>query len=157
MNRTQRRQLARDQRRNIDRNAARVVMLPAALDEFSVFDMPQTLLDKITISGEVVEMQGAVVFRDPSGEWNKICPALDGWIFAWEKISKELNARLDLSALKLLSKKLDVAMPLTQKDCDGAIAALDACRKLFRVSNRKQIMQISRDAQIAILLDRADA
>lgn len=156
MNRAQRRKIARDQRRKIDRNAARVFTLPAALDEFTVFDMPQTLLDKITQSGEVVEIQGAVVFRDPSGEWNQLCPALEGWIFAWEKISKELNANLDLSALKRLSKKLDVAMPLTQTECDCALAALDACRKLFRASNRKQIMQISRDAQIAILLgDRA--
>lgn len=153
MNRTQRRQIERDQRRGIDRNAGRVVMLPAAIDEFTVFDMPQTLLDKITQSGEIESLQGVIIFRDPSGDWNELCPALDGWIFTWEKISKDLNANLNLTALKRLNKKLYESMPLSKTDCDSANAALDDCRKLFRSCDRKQVMKIAKDAQIAILME----
>lgn len=153
MNRTQRRQLERDHRRGIDRNAGRSVMLPAPIDEFTVFDMPQTLLDKITQSGAIESIQGTVVFRDPAGEWTQLCPALDGWIFTWEKISKDLNVPLDLTPLKRLNKKLYADMPLSKADCDSSRTALHDCRKIFRSCDRRHVMQIAKDAQIAILME----
>ena len=108
MNRAKRRAMARNKRPAADR----FVPLPSLLDEFTVFDMPQTILDKIC-NGEIEAHQGVPVFRDNTGELCEVCPALAGWIFTWQRINDQLGSGLDLNPLKRLHNKLHADMPLT--------------------------------------------
>lgn len=151
MNRTQRRQMKRDVRRDIDRSE-RVVPLPALLDEFTIFDIPQTILDRCQ-AGEIESAAGVPIFRDNTGAWCEVCPALSGWIFTWQKISDSLQLQLDLEAMRRVYKRLNVSMPLTEADISGAQAVLYRLRMVFRRNDRKQIAALARDAQIAILME----
>lgn len=149
-NRALRRQLERDQRRGIDRSE-RVVGLPPMLDEFTIFDTPQTILDRIS-AGEIEAVNGRPVFRDNTGAWCEVCPALDGWIFTWQRISNELDMRLDLSALSKLNNKLRYDMSISELEVKAGHAALNKIRQAFRTGDRSRIATLAREAQIAILM-----
>lgn len=151
MNRQLRRQLERNQRRG-KVHQDRVVPLPALLDEFTVFDMPQSILDQIS-HGAVDSIQGIPVFRDNAGVWTEISPSLSGWIFTWEKLNNELMLQLDLSALKTVCMRLQNNVPITQKNIKNALACLDSCRKAFRKSDRQKIVSVAKTAQLQILLN----
>lgn len=149
LNRKQRRQLQRDQRRGIDRGE-KVVSLPPLLDEFTIFDIPQTILDRIA-AGEIEAANGVPIFRDNTGAWNEVCPALDGWIFTWQRISDAMQLGLNLKPLQRIHAKLDRDMPISQADICDALCTLRNTRLAFRSNNRSMIAKLARDAQIAIL------
>jgi hypothetical protein len=151
MNREQRRHTERNQRRGIT-HVERVIPLPAMLDEFTVFDMPQSILDQIS-HGSVDAVQGVPVFRDNSGTWCEITPALYGWIFTWAKINNELNLGLKLSALNTVCIRLENCMPITRENIQDALVCLNACRQAFRVSDRQRLTSIAKTAQIQIMLN----
>ena len=149
MNRKQRRQLQRDQRRGIDRSE-KIVSLPALMDEFTIFDIPQTILDRIS-AGEIEAANGVPIFRDNTGAWCEVCPALDGWIFTWQRISDAMQLELDLQPLQKIHTKLDRNMPIFLEDITAGLHALLLTRLAFRENDRSRIAQLARDAQIAIL------
>lgn len=151
MNRALRRQAAKDARRGITRTE-RVVPLPALLDEFTVFDMPQCILNQIA-NGAIDSIQGVPVFKDNTGTWCEVSPALEGWILTWKKINTELHLNLDLQALIALHKRLYHAMPITRELIGHALMCLDACRIAFRTNNRQEIVRIAKTAQIQIYLE----
>lgn len=151
MNRKQRRQAERDTQRGIDRSE-KIVSLPPAIDEFTIFDIPQTILDRCQ-AGEIEAAAGVPIFRDNTGSWNEVCPALDGWIFTWQRISDVMQLQLDLDPLRRLHKKLDRSMPITESDVQAAQTALYATRLAFRRNDRKRIASLAKDAQIAILME----
>ncbi len=132
--------------------AERVVPLPALLDEFTVFDMPQTILDQIS-NGQIDAAQGVPVFRDNAGVWTEIVPALEGWILTWQMINEKLQLALDLQPLSILSKRLHNNVPLTRENISAAQQSLLQCRQAFRRSNRQQIISIAKTAQISILIE----
>lgn len=131
---------------------ARIVPLPSLLDEFNVFDMPQTMLDQIS-NGSIDAVQGVPVFRDNAGEWNEIVPALEGWIFTWQCINEKLQLDIDLQPLATINKRLHNNAPITRDNINNALECLNNCRKAFRSSNRQQIVSIAKTAQISILMD----
>lgn len=149
MSRALRRQMERDQRRGIDRSE-RIVGLPPMLDEFTIFDIPQTILDRIS-AGEIEAANGRPVFRDNTGAWCEVCAALDGWIFTWQRISNGLAMQLDLSALSKLNNKLRYDMRISELEVRAGHAALNKIRQAFRSSDRSRIASLARDAQIVIL------
>lgn len=151
MNRAARRQTERNDRRG-KVYADRIVPLPAILDEFTVFDMPQTILDQIS-HGSVDSVQGVPVFRDNSGVWNEITPALSGWIFTWQKLNHDLNLELNLNPLKTICGRLENNVPITKENIRAALQCLNECRAAFRRSDRKKIVDIAKTAQIAILME----
>lgn len=151
MNRAIRRQAAKNERRGITRTE-RVVQLPALLDEFTVFDMPQCILNQLA-NGAIDSIQGVPVFKDNAGVWCEVSPALEGWLFTWKKINTDLQLQLDLTALITLHKRLYHAMPITRELVGNALLCLDACRQAFRASNRQEIVRIAKTAQIAIYLE----
>lgn len=151
MNRTQKRQQARDLKRGITRTD-RIVPLPALLDEFTVFDMPQTMLEKLT-NGEIEAVQGVPVFYDNEGVLTEICPALQGWIHTWERINEKLNGRLNLAPLQRINNKMHTSTLITMGEVIAARHTLDSMRKFFRSANRQAICEISKTAQIAILME----
>lgn len=153
MNRTQRRQAERDARRGKVYHE-RVVPLPALLDEFTVFDMPQTMLDKL-INGEIESVHGVPVFYDNEGGLNEICPALQGWIYTWQRINEKLNANIDLAPLQCINNKLNADSIITMNEVMAARQSLDGMRKFFRSTDRKAVCEITKTAQIAMLLEQA--
>jgi hypothetical protein len=155
MSRHLRRQLERDQRRGINRSD-RVVALPSLLDEFTVFDMPQRILDQI--SNDSLDAQGGVpVFKDGSGIWMQVVPAFEGWIFTWRELDQKLNLGIaaEIDALDAINKCLHYAMPITEEKISIARTALKECRLAFRATNRQQIASIAKTSQIKILLESA--
>jgi hypothetical protein len=153
MNRAQRRQVEREKRRGIDRTE-RVISLPPLLDEFTVFDVPQRILDQIS-NGSIDAVQGVPVFRDNEGVLNEVTPALSGWIFTWQKISEEHSLNLYLSNLDAICKRLNVNMPLTALMVEYAGLELNACRAAFRKVDRKALMATAKTAQIQIMMEPA--
>jgi len=99
MNRTQRRQADRNARRNIT-HTERIVPLPALLDEFTVFDMPQSIINQL-LNGAIDCANDVPVFRDNSGQWCEVLPALEGWLFTWRKLDEELNLHLSFYSIAL--------------------------------------------------------
>lgn len=152
MNRQQRRQAQKAARRGIDRSE-RVVPLPALLDEFTIFDIPQTILDRIE-AGEIEAANGVPIFRDNTGEWNEVCPALSGWIFTWQRISDAMAMQLDLAPLRKLNNKLQYDMKISEQEIEASQVALNKIRHAFRAGDRSRIAELARDAQIAILTDQ---
>jgi len=150
MNRAQRRAMMR----NKQRLAERFVPLPALLDEFTIFDMPQTILDKLR-NGEIEAYQGRPVFRDNTGAICEICPALSGWIYTWQRINDELGLNINLDPLGRLHNKLQADMPLQLADIEAAETTLTTMRQVFRASDRRQIASIAKTAQIAILIEES--
>lgn len=149
MNRQFRRQHARDQRRGIDRSE-RVVLLPPAIDEFTIFDIPQTILDRVQ-SGEIESIRGEPVFKDNHGEWNEVCPALEGWIFTWQRISDEMDLFIDQSALEKLNRKLKYDMPIFEDEIAECQRILTKIRMAFRCADRRKLAAIATEAQRLIL------
>ncbi len=155
MSRALRRQLERHQRRNICRKE-RVVSLPAMLDEFTVFDMPQTILDKIS-NGEIEAYQGRPVFRDNAGVLCEVCPALKGWIETWERINASLDLNINLRPLTIIHNKLDVSMLISKQQIDQAKTTLTEMRHAFRTNDRSKIASVAKTAQISMLMENVHA
>ena len=151
MNRAQRRQAEKNIRRGIT-HTERVVPLPALLDEFTVFDMPQSIIDQLQ-NGSIDCANDVPVFRDNTGQWVEVVPALDGYIFTWQKISDELNLNLSLHYLKLLLSCLSKGYFFQSLYVDKSAEELQACRIAFRSADRKEIVRISKNAQLQILLN----
>jgi len=151
MNRAQRRQAERNERRNIT-HGDRIVPLPALLDEFTVFDMPQSILDQIS-NGAIDAMQGVPVFRDNEGVWTEIIPALEGWILTWEMINEQLGLNINLLPLTIIKKRLHSNTPITRKNITAAQTCMIDCRKAFRSSKRQQIVSIAKKTQTKILIE----
>lgn len=151
MNRQQKRQLAKSQRRGTI-NQGRVVPLPRILDEFTVFDIPQSLMDKIK-NGYVDVIQGVPVLRDNTGQLCEVAPALAGWIFTWMKISQGLNLNLSLQYMGALEKRLSNGMIITVSLLKHCQDELDQCRKAFRTQDRDKITSIAKTANIQLLMN----
>lgn len=151
MNRAQRRQAERNERRNIT-HSERVVPLPSLLDEFTVFDMPQSILNQIS-NGSIDAIQGIPVFRDNEGVWTEITPALEGWILTWEMINEQLGLNINLLPLTIIRKRLHSNTPITRENIAAAQTCMVDCRKAFRSSKRKQITSIAKTAQTKILIE----
>ncbi len=151
MNRSERRQAEKNARKGIVYQE-RVVPLPALLDEFTIFDIPQSILTQIS-HGAIDSIQGVPVFRDNTGEWCEVTPALAGWIFTWEKLNAELNLKLDLTPLTIICKRLQNYTPITRENIGNALLCLDACRMAFRTNDRQRIAYISKNAQIQLYLE----
>lgn len=151
MNRAQRRMATRNERRG-KVYSERVVPLPSLLDEFTVFDMPQSILLQMS-NGSVDSIQGVPVFRDNAGVWTQITPSLSGWIFTWAKLNRDLSLGLNLNPLRTICMRLENNVPITRENINRALQCLDECRFAFRRSDRKKIVEIAKTAQIAILME----
>jgi hypothetical protein len=151
MNRAQRRAMKKGR----GATEYRDVPLPAALDEFTVFDMTQTLLNKIS-NGAIEAYRGEPVFRDNAGQLCYVCPALKGWVETWELINDQLGTNINLYPLRRIHNKLDAGMILAEGEISAAKDTLLSMRLVFRAADRSRIASIARSAQIKILLeDRA--
>jgi hypothetical protein len=148
MNRAQRRAMKKGRRAPEYRD----VPLPAALDEFTVFDMVQTMMDKIS-NGAIEAYRGEPVFRDNAGSLCYVCPALKGWIETWELINDQLGTNINLQPIGRIHNKLDAGMVLTESEITAGKDSLQAMRLVFRASDRSRIASIARSAQIKILLE----
>jgi hypothetical protein len=148
LNRAERRALAKGKRQQPER----IVPLPKILDEFTVFDMAQTIIDKIS-HGEIEAYQGRPVFRDNTGTLCEVCPALAGWIDTWHSINDRLGTNINLTPLEKLLKRLHNSVPITEAEIHAAADTLNSMRLVFRASDRKVISSIARTAQIKILLE----
>jgi hypothetical protein len=150
MNRNQRRQAQRDSNRGISRQE-RIVPLPALLDEFTVFDMPQSIIDQL-VNGAIDTADDVPVFRDNSGQWCEVLPALEGWLYTWRKINAELNLSLSFYYLTLMANRLAKGEMLHQRHIEHGAKELFDCRIAFRSADRKSIVSIAKTAQFQILL-----
>jgi len=130
----------------------RIIPLPPMLDEFTVFDMAQTILDKIA-NGAIETVQGNPVFRDNAGILCYVCPALDGWIKTWQRINDELGTNINMQAFGRIHNKLSADMPITDIEIEAALDALQAMRTVFRCSDRSRIASIATTAQIKMLIE----
>lgn len=151
MNRDQRRQAERNQRRGVT-HVERVIPLPAMLDEFTVFDMPQKIIDQLQ-NGSIDCTDDVPVFIDNSGQWCEVLPALEGWLFTWRKISIDLNLGLSFYFLTLIQNRLAKGEFLHQNHVEHCAKELLECRRAFRIADRKSIVSIAKTAQFQILLD----
>jgi hypothetical protein len=151
MNRAQRRQADRNARRNIT-HTERIVPLPALLDEFTVFDMPQSIIEQLK-NGAIDTAEDVPVFRDNTGQWCEIAPALAGWVFTWQKISDELKLSLPLKSFHAIAESLEKGRLIQAEIVGIADIALDICRIAFRTADRKEIVRIAKNAQLQILLN----
>lgn len=150
MNRAQRRQAEKNIRRGITLTE-RVVPLPALLDEFTVFDMPQSIIDQLK-NGSIDCANDVPVFRDNTGQWTEVLPALQGWLFTWRKIRDELNLNLFFGNISLIARCLAKNLTFHPQYIESAAEELHACRLAFRTADRKEIVRIAKNAQLQILL-----
>lgn len=129
----------------------RTIPLPRMLDEWTIFDCPQRIINTI-LTGEVPSIMGKPVFLDNQGDWCEVCPALSGWIFTWQRIIDRLGHNASLIALGKLHNKLQADMPLQTSDVHQALDELNILRNIFRQTDRQLIKSIAQDAQIAIFM-----
>jgi hypothetical protein len=149
MNRAMRRALKHGKRQQPEK----VVPLPALLDEFTIFDIPERILQKLQ-NGEIEALQGRPVFIDNTGELQEVCPALEGWIFTWQRISDQMGLNLNIAPLGKLHNKLQACMLLTPRDVMEGQAALASIRNVYRMIDREQLRSIAKDSQIMILMGK---
>jgi hypothetical protein len=131
MNRAMRRALKHGKQPRTDK----LVPLPKMLDEFTIFNIPERILTKLR-NGEIEAQQGRPVFIDNTGALQEVCPALEGWIFTWQKINDKLGLNLGMAPLRKLHNKLQACI-----------------RAIYRITDRQEIASIAREAQIAIYLE----
>lgn len=129
----------------------KVVQLPSLLDEFTIFDIPERILHKLQ-NGEIEALQGRPVFYDNAGDLQEVCPALEGWIFTWQRISDKMDLNLNIAPLGKLHNKLQACMLLTPRDVMEAQAALASIRNIYRIIDRDKLRSIAKEAQIAIMI-----
>lgn len=151
MNRREKRQLDKNIRRG-KLDAYKSVQLPSIIDEFCVFDMPQSILDQLK-NGAIDTADDVPVFRDNTGRWCEVLPALEGWLFTWRKINTELSLGLSFYYLTLLANRLSKGEFLHPKHIEHSANELMACRVAFRAADRQQIVSIAKTAQLQILLN----
>lgn len=136
---------------------ARIVPLPALVDEFTVFDIPQRILDQLNNNTiDVVENEDGksmAVFRDNAGVLTEVCPAMLGWVETWEMISEKLCLHLNFVGLKFLCTALNRDECFPAAIVTVAQLELAECRRAFRTSNRKEIVRIAKMAQLKILIE----
>lgn len=143
----------RAQRRASKKKAvgARIIPLPAMLDEFIVFGPPQELMDAIH-DGQLNTIDDKPVFRGADGQWTEICPALAGWIYTW----KQLDPSNPLTNLTQLNHDLYSGRIITQETYRNARDELKKCREYWRTADREKMRETARVCQIRLLLDRDD-
>ncbi|MDP3322675.1 MAG: hypothetical protein Q8S71_03910 [Hydrogenophaga sp.] len=151
MNRAQRRQAERNNKRGIVQTE-RVIPLPALLDEFAVFDLPQCIFDQLK-NGQIDAANDVPVFRDNTGELCEVVPALDGWIFTWEKIAQALGIKmLAFTSMRIVLSKLNSGAMLSVINIAAAHCELAQCRAVFRKADRAKLMSVAKTAQIQLIL-----
>jgi hypothetical protein len=109
----------------------RVVVNKPRLDSaLRVFEPVFAAFDKLA-SGEIETVRGAPVFKDWSGEWCELAPAIDGWADCWDRICRNQGIDIDLEPLRKLARKLDYGIPLTEDDVSAGRAVIDETRSAF--------------------------
>lgn len=146
MNRAQRRAAERAKPQEY-----RTVPLPKMLDEFTVFNDLERMLEKIE-HGEIEHANGKPIMMASNGEWYEVVPALNGWISAWKMFDQKFQLHHDLSALVRLANCLDHGVLIQIGLLKSAKAVIAEQRRLFRLIPRDQIASAARTKQIALMM-----
>lgn len=125
----------------------KVIRLPKLLDEFTIFDTVDRILD--AIERDYLEYRDNIpVILGPSGSVVEIIPVMEGWIYTWKKI----NPKLDLNPWVVILSKLTSSQDITIHELERAKTAQDACKIYFRGADREKLQSIAKTAQIAIFM-----
>jgi hypothetical protein len=130
----------------------KVISLTPLIDEFTIFDTPQRILDEIANDRLSINQDDVPVFIDNSGHWQEVVPCLGGWIVTWERILIAFNDEKKLSALNAIHMHLHNKQDIPQEAIRNARDELNYCRMMFRTHDRKKIQEIAKTSQIAIML-----
>lgn len=142
MNRAQRRTMKHKRPQH-----EKVVPLTFLFQEFSIFDMPQMVIDQIC-AGSINSIDDIPVFRDNTGEWMEICPALAGWIATW----REINPAEPLNALHQINLHLHSNTSIPPELTETARQELNACREYYRSADASKIRETAQKCQIRLML-----
>ncbi|WP_281982074.1 hypothetical protein [Azonexus hydrophilus] len=113
---------------------------------FAAFDQLAT--------GEIETVRGAPVFKDWSGEWCELAPAIDGWADCWDRICRNQGIDINLEPLRKLARKLDYGAPLTEDDVSSARAVIDATWQAYIRLPVEITRSHAQTEEIAIAFDR---
>lgn len=147
LNRAQRR--AQKYHKKSRKGEVKIIPLPNMLDEFVVFDTPQRVIEQLK-NGSIDASDDIPVFRDNTGQLCQVCPALDGWLYAWRMIISKLNANINLNPLMAINSRLHDNLPINLDMVNSAETVLTQCRHLYRSAPRDQVKQIAKIAQVHI-------
>lgn len=128
------------------------VPLPSLVDEFTVFNDIERVLQKIE-HGEIEHSNGRPVMMAGDGGWYEIVPALNGWISAWKKFNTKFQLGHDVGTLVRLCNCLEYASPISHSLLKAAQEVLLEQRRLFRSIPRSELASAARTEQIRIFLE----
>lgn len=126
---------------------------PTLIDIGRVFRPVMTVFNQLR-EGAVFSAKGVPIFKDWTGEWCEIVPALEGWCDCWERIANGEGFDLDLSPARKLSKRLKFDVPLQPEEVDAAYSVMARCQGLMLRVTRARLAGYMRTEQIQIEMDR---
>lgn len=128
------------------------VLLPPILDEFTVFNDIERVLEKIE-HGEIEHSGGKPVMMAADGHWYEIVPALNGWVSAWKRFDQQFQLSHDVGPLVRLCNCLNYGTPIQPSMVKAAKEVMNEQRRLFRLIPRDQLASAARTEQIRLFLE----
>lgn len=130
----------------------RVNLLSRPLDEFEQFDEIDKLAQKLA-HGAIECQQGRPIMIK-NGEPYDVISALEGWIEYWHALAIKhgIDWYVD-EPMRVVRRRLENSVPLTQDHVDGFNLVVAAQRSLFRAIPRAEITSQAKTTQIKLLLD----
>lgn len=122
-----------------------------ALDEFEQFDDIDRMVQKLE-HGAIEMKQGRPVMMTKGIEYD-VLSALEGWMMYWRMLADKNNIDYDDSAMHVVARRLENAMPLMQRHINEFKRVVQAQRALFRAIPRHEISSQVKSTQIKMLLD----
>lgn len=147
----------RAQRRRMEKYAPKPIpqrYIPRAFDEFEQFDEIDKLAQKLEHGA--LEYEGAnPIMTSGKGETYRVIPALAGWMEYWHSLATKHGRHYDDEPMRVVSRRLENAMPLTQEHVIGFKLVIATQRALFRTIPRADISSQAKTVQIKLLMEDA--
>lgn len=132
----------------------RVVVNKPRLDSaLRVFEPVFAAFDQLA-TGEIETVRGVPVFKDWSGEWCELAPAIDGWADCWDRIIRDRSLPIDTAPLRRIAKRLANGVPLVEEDVTSARAVIDATWQAYIRLPVEITRSHAQTEEIAIAFDR---
>ena len=125
--------------------------IPSAIDEFQQFDDTMRLIQKLE-HGAIEHQQGRPVMTT-KGVTYDVLSALEGWMEYWRMLADKHNINYNDEPMRVVTCRLENAMPLTPTHIDGFKSVVDAQRAMFRSIPRHVISSQAVTTQIKLLTD----
>ena len=108
-------------------------------------------------TGEVDTVQGVPIMPEWSGGFVEVCPALEGWVYCWQRINAGEGLGITATACERVAKALHYSKPLTEQEVEAFAQEVEAMAGFYAVLPLDVIRRHILTEQLAIQLDEMRA